>query len=197
MLFEQEQLAALRRRDADAFTLLFETYSDKIYRLSVGLLGDEAEAESIVQETFLRFFEGLDKFEGRSKVGTWLYRVAYNASIDYLRRDKPLLEMDFVDDDDNLPQTAVFADWSQWPESQLTNAEVTAELDKAIASLPEKYRAIFILREIEGLSTQETAQVTDLSVSAVKVRLHRARLALRERLAESLIARTGEYTEVG
>jgi RNA polymerase sigma-70 factor (ECF subfamily) len=150
-----------------------------------------------VQETFLRFFERLDQFEGRSQIGTWLYRVAYNASIDHLRQRKPLLSMDVVDDDDSLPMPAVFTDWSQWPERLLTDAEVTAELDKAIASLPEKYRAVFILREIEGLSTQETAQVTELSVSAVKVRLHRARLILRERLSESLIDRSGEYTGVG
>jgi RNA polymerase sigma-70 factor (ECF subfamily) len=194
MLSEQELLTALRRREADAFALLFDNYSDKIYRLSVGLLENEAEAEGIVQETFLRFFERLDQFEGRSKVGTWLYRVAYNASIDTLRQRKPLLSMDFVDDDDSLPMPAALADWSQWPEGLLTDAEVTAELDKAISALPEKYRAIFILREIEGLSTQETAQVTELSVSAVKVRLHRARLILRERLTESLTARTGEYT---
>jgi RNA polymerase sigma-70 factor (ECF subfamily) len=193
MLSEQELLTALRRREADAFALLFDNYSDKIYRLSVGLLENEAEAEGIVQETFLRFFERLDQFEGRSKVGTWLYRVAYNASIDTLRQRKPLLSMDFVDDD-SLPMPAVLADWSQWPEGLLTDAEVTAELDKAISALPEKYRAIFILREIEGLSTQETAQVTELSVSAIKVRLHRARLILRERLTESLTARTGEYT---
>ena len=193
MLSEQELLSALRRRDADAFTLLFETYSDKIYRLSVGLLENEAEAEGIVQETFLRFFERLDQFEGRSKIGTWLYRVAYNASIDLLRQYQPLLSMDFVDDEDSLPMPAVFTDWSQWPEGLLTDAEVTDELDKAIASLPEKYRAIFILREIEGLSTQETAEITDLSTSAVKVRLHRARLNLRERLTESLMTRTSEY----
>jgi RNA polymerase sigma-70 factor (ECF subfamily) len=76
----------------------------------------------------------------------------------------------------------------------LSDAEVTAELDKAIAALPEKYRAIFILREIEGLSTRETAQITDLSLSAVKVRLHRARLELRERLAESLAHHEFETT---
>ncbi len=193
MLNEQELLAALRQGDAEAFTLLFETYSDKIYGLSVGLLENEAEAEGIVQETFLRFFERLDQFEGRSKISTWLYRVSYNASIDLLRQRKPHMSVGLVDDD-TLPMPAVFVDWSQWPERLLSEDEVTAELDKAISALPEKYRAIFILREIEGLSTRETAQVTDLSVSAVKVRLHRARLLLRERLTESLITRTVEHS---
>lgn len=196
MLSEQELLTALRRRDGDAFALLFETYSDKIYRLSVGLLESEADAEGVVQETFLRFFKRLDQFEGRSKVGTWLYRVAYNASIDLLRRRRPMLPLD-ISEDENIPTPAVFADWSQWPEHLLTDAEVTAELDRAIASLPEKYRAIFILREIEGLSTQETAEVTELPVSAVKVRLHRARLTLREWLAESLVAHSREHTGTG
>jgi len=186
MVNEQELLTALRQHDAEAFSQLFETYSDKIYRLAVGLLDNEVEAESIVQDTFLRFFEGLNHFEGRSKIGTWLYRVAYNASIDLLRQRKPLLSMDFVADDERLPLPVNLTDWSQWPERLLSDAEVTAELGKAIVSLPEKYRAVFILREIEDLSTRETAQVTGLSTSAVKVRLHRARLELRERLAESL-----------
>ena len=90
-----------------------------------------------------------------------------------------------------MPLPDLFVDWSQWPENLLTDDEVTAELDQAIAALPEKYRAVFILREIEGMSTTETAQVTDLSTSAVKVRLHRARLKLREMLAESLLAYAG------
>jgi RNA polymerase sigma-70 factor (ECF subfamily) len=196
MLSEEELLIALRDRDGDAFARLFELYSDKIYRLSVGLLESEAEAEGIVQETFLRFFEKLDQFEGRSKIGTWLYRVAHNASIDHLRRRKSMLPLD-IPEDENVPAPAVFADWSQWPERLLTDAEVTAELDKAIASLPGIYRAIFILREIEGLSTRETAEVTELSVSAVKVRLHRARLALRERLAESLVTHLEESSSTG
>lgn len=189
---DKELLKALRRRDPDAFAFLFETYSDRIFRLAAGLLEDEGEAEGIVQETFLRFFERLDHFEGRSKIGTWLYRVAYNACMDLLRQRRPDLPIDIAEDDEHLPLPAVFVDWSQWPESLLTDAEVSAELDKAISSLPEKYRAVFILREIEGLSTRETAQITDLSVSATKVRLHRARLELRERLAESLLAQVGE-----
>lgn len=188
MLDEQKLLIALRRRDPDAFAVLFENYSDKIYRLAVSLLEDEAEAEGIVQETFMRFFERLDQFEGRSKISTWLYRVSYNAAVDLLRQQKPHLSIDSIADDDDMPAPVVFVDWSKWPEGVLSDDEITAELDRAIASLPEKYRAIFILREIEGLSTRETAQVTNLSESAVKVRLHRARLSLREGLAESLLA---------
>jgi RNA polymerase sigma-70 factor, ECF subfamily len=184
MLNEQELLSALRNRDADAFAILFETYSDRIYRLAVGLLEDETEAEGVVQDAFMRLFEKLDQFEGRSKLGTWLYRVAYNLCQDRLRKRRPVssLAMD-IDDDEAIPIPAIYVDWSQVPERYLSEAEITAELDRAIATLPSKLKAVFMLREIEGLSTKECAEVLEISDSAAKVRLHRARLLLREQLA--------------
>jgi RNA polymerase sigma-70 factor (ECF subfamily) len=184
MLKEQKLLSALRNRDADAFAILFETYSDRIYRLAVGLLEDEAEAEGVVQDTFMRLFEKLDQFEGRSKLGTWLYRVAYNLCQDRLRKRRPVsaLAVD-IDDDEAIPIPAIYVDWSQVPERYLSEAEITAELDRAIATLPPRLKAVFMLREIEGLSTKECAEVLEISDSAAKVRLHRARLLLREQLA--------------
>lgn len=178
-------LEALREGDSAAFQQLFDTFSDKIYRLAVGLLQDEAEAESVVQDSFLRFFEHLDRFEGRSKISTWLYRVAYNASMDVLRKRRPFLSLnnDLDGEDGPIPSPAILIDWRDVPERRLTEAEISAELDRAITSLPEKLRAIFILYEIEGLSHSESAEVLGISVSAAKVRLHRARLALREQLA--------------
>ncbi len=95
--------------------------------------------------------------------------------------------MDVEGDEEILPAPVCIADWSQWPEHILSQSEVTVELDKAIATLPEKYRIIFVLREIEELSTKEAAKVVDISESAAKVRLHRARLFLREHLSESLL----------
>ena len=184
---EEELLTALRRRDPDAFTILFETYSDKVFRLAVGLLEDETEAEGVVQDSFLRLFERLDQFEGRSKLSTWLYRVAYNISIDRLRKRRPTVPLADELEDDDTPSPVILADWRDAPERLLTAAEIKDELDKAIASLPQKYKVVFTLRDIEGLSTRETAVITNLSTSAVKVRLHRARLFLRERLAESLM----------
>ena len=184
---EEELLTALRRRDPDAFTILFEEYSDKLFRLAVGLLENEAEAEGVVQDSFLRLFERLDQFEGRSKLSTWLYRVAYNISIDRIRKRRPTVALADEFEDDDTPSPVILADWRDVPERLLTAAEIKDELDKAIASLPQKYKVVFTLRDIEGLSTRETAVITDLSTSAVKVRLHRARLFLRERLAESLM----------
>jgi RNA polymerase sigma-70 factor (ECF subfamily) len=185
MLNEQEMLAALRRRDPAAFSQLFESYSDRVYRLAIGLLENETEAEGVVQDTFMRLFERLDQFEGRSKLSTWLYRVAYNICQDRLRKRRPVssVAMSF-NDDETIPAPTIFVDWSQVPERYLTEAEITAELDRAIATLPPKLKAVFILREIEGMSTKECAAVLDISESATKVRLHRARLLLREQLAE-------------
>jgi len=181
-------LTALRRRDPDAFAYLFEQYSDKIYRLSISMLKNEAVAEGVVQDTFLRLIERLDQFEGRANLGTWLYRIAYNLSVDRLRKREPDLVLEDEPEDGRLPAPVYLADWQQWPEQLLTDAEVTAELDKAIAALPEKFRVVFVLREIEGLSTHATAKITGLSSSATKVRLHRARLFLREHLTQSLMA---------
>lgn len=180
---DQELVAALRRREPAAFAAAFDRYADRIFRLALGLLGDELEADGIVQETFVRLFQKLDSFEGRSSLGTWLYRVAYNLSLDHLRKRRPDLTIE--DEEDQVAAVATtVADWGRLPEEALSNEEVREALDQAIAALPEHYRVVFILREIEGLSTKETAQVTEISVSAAKVRLHRARLFLRERLAE-------------
>lgn len=179
---EADLIAALRRRDPDAFALLFESYSDKMFRLALGLLGNEDEAEGIVQESFLRLFEKLDQFEGRAKISTWLYRVAYNASIDHLRKRRPaqpLADEPELDDQTAL-MPAIFLDWSQAPETLFASAEAQAELDECISQLPEKLRSAFILRETEGLSTVESAEILGIKPGTVKVQLHRARLLLRE-----------------
>ena len=181
---ERQLLEALRRREESAFAELFNAQSDKLFRLAVGLLKDEDEAEGVVQEAFIRLFERLDQFEGRSKLSTWLYRVTYNLSMDRLRQRKPTTRLDEILDEETAPfMPAILVDWSAAPEMRLDGEEVRRTLDKAIAELPEKLRAVFILRDVEGLSTRETAQVLNLSESAAKVRLHRARLWLRERLS--------------
>ena len=181
-------LTDLRNREPDAFAYLFEHYSDKIYRLAISMLKQEAAAEGVVQDTFLRLIERLDQFEERSQLGTWLYRIAYNLTVDRLRKRKPELELGDEPEDGRLTAPVNLVDWQQWPENLLADAEVTAALDDAIAALPEKFRIVFVLREIEGLSTEETAEITSLSLSATKVRLHRARLFLREHLTQSLFA---------
>lgn len=197
MTDEQQLLANLREQDPDAFTTLFDAYADRIYRLAISMLEDEVEAECVVQDAFMRLFEALDGFEGRSKLGTWLYRVAYNLSIDRLRKrrpDQPLTdEADFDDESGLMP--AIFADWTDAPEPVLTSNEAQSELAAAIADLPNSLRSVFILREVEELSTAEVAEVLNISEGAVKVRLHRARLQLRERLSGYFRERVQETQE--
>jgi RNA polymerase sigma-70 factor (ECF subfamily) len=179
-------LSALRARLPEAFDQLFEMYSDRMFRLAAGMLGNEDESEDVVQDVFLRFFEKLDDFEGRSQVGTWLYRAVYNASVDRLRRRRPTLTFtDELESEDaaSLPAPSILADWSNVPESMFDSVEAQAELEVSVAMLPESLRAVFLLRDVEGLSTAETAQILNISISAAKVRLHRARLQLREHLS--------------
>jgi RNA polymerase sigma-70 factor (ECF subfamily) len=172
-------LDALRRGDADALSTVFELYSDRIYRLAVSLLHDEQSADGVVQDTFMALIEHLDSFEGRSSIGTWLYRVAYNNCMGRLRKVRP--ELDVEDGDAVLPER--FIDWQTIPEILFTGDEAMAQVDKALQTLSPALRAVFMLRDIEELSTEEVAQSLDISTSAVKVRLHRARLALRETLS--------------
>lgn len=176
-------LPALKNRDPDAFATLFHRYSDKLYRVAYGILNDETEAESVVQDTFLKLIEHLDRFEARSTLGTWLYRVTYNASLDRVRRQQPHqpLADDFRDDGEMMP--AIFVDWTHAPDTQLSAVEQNQVLTEAIGQLPPKLQTTFILREIDGLSTAETATVLNISENAVKVQLHRARLRLRELLS--------------
>ncbi len=179
-------LRALRAGDPSALAALFDAHADRIYRLALGLLRDPAGAEDVVQETFLAAITHLDRFEGRSSVGTWLYRVAYNASLGRLRQrqGEPLPPEDPADDEaTGLPLPQAFVDWDLSPEQILADGEARREVDEAIATLPESLRVAFILRDVEGLSTAEAAEILGLHEGAVKVRLHRARLALRERLS--------------
>jgi RNA polymerase sigma-70 factor (ECF subfamily) len=182
---DADLLRAIRAGDPSACTAVFETYADRIYRLALGLLKNPAEAEDVVQETCLKGLTRLKGFEGRSSIGTWLYRVAYNASADRLRRkeENPLPTEDGdAEDELPLPMPQNFVEW-QTPEAFLEGAEEQQLLAEAVGNLPQALHTVFLLRDIEGLSTAETAEVLGIGEPLVKVRLHRARLLLREKLA--------------
>jgi RNA polymerase sigma-70 factor (ECF subfamily) len=163
-----------------------ERHSGTIYNLALRLMGNPQEAEEVLQETFISAFRGLDRFEGRSRLGTWLYRIAHNAALMRLRKRQPVTEsLDepaVTEDGDVLPRQLV--DWSSLPDEVLLGKELRTVLDAALATLPESLRSVFVLRDIEGLSTAETAEALALTETNVKVRLHRARLALREKLSD-------------
>jgi RNA polymerase sigma-70 factor (ECF subfamily) len=148
----------------------------------------------VLQETFLSAFRAIDRFEGRSKLSTWLYRIAYNASLMHIRaRDRmTTFSLDRPYGDDEQESTVAerhLVDWSTIPDDQLLTAEARREMDRAIAQLPESLRSTFVMRDIQGLSGAETAEVLDITVQAVKNRLHRARLRLRDRLSGYFVER--------
>lgn len=179
---DRELLAGLQQRDPQTFARFFDTHVDRVYRLALGMLGQPADAEEVVQATFLSAFEAIPRFEPHAQLSTWLYRIAYNHALMALRRRHP--EEALPDEQDSLPLPATFVDWSTLPEERLLSEEVREMLFAAISELPERLRAAFVLRDIEALSTAECAQVQGISESACKVRLHRARLLLRETLSE-------------
>lgn len=195
-------LAALRAGDRAEFARLVEKYSGPIYRLAFKILGDAQDAEDALQETFLKAFRALPDFEGRSSISTWLYRIAANEAFMALRRRKP--DAISVDEAQTTPdgeqEPVQIMDWCCLPEEELLSAEAREHLDKAIDRLSPALKAVFLLRDIEGLSVRETAEALNLSEAAVKTRLLRARLNLREQLSayynERLLA-TAVYNREG
>jgi RNA polymerase sigma-70 factor (ECF subfamily) len=183
---DRDLLERIRAGDRNACDDCIRQHAAGVYRLALRLMRNEAEAEDVMQETFLNAFKGIDRFDGRAELRTWLYRIAYNAAMMRLRRVQP--EFVSVDEalepEDGTPVPQQLFDWSRVPEQDLEKAELRAEMEKAIHELPEKLRAVFVMRELEELSTEETAEALGMRAEAVKSRLHRARLWLRERLSD-------------
>jgi RNA polymerase sigma-70 factor (ECF subfamily) len=186
-------LAALKAREPGAFAELVEQHAGTIYNLALRLMNNPQEAEEVMQETFLSAFRSLDRFEGRSLLSTWLYRIAYNNALMRLRKREPdavsLDEPVMSEEGDELPRQLV--DWGTLPDQAALNGELRAALDQAIATLPETLRVVFVLRDIEGLSTAATAEALSITPANAKVRLHRARLALREQLSAYFAGHAG------
>lgn len=181
---EKELLARIQAGDKEACAECIDVHSPAVYRLALRLMGNEADAEDVVQETFLNAFKAIDSFEGRSQLGTWLYRIAYNTAMMRLRKPSPhtvSVEESLSPETQTIVPRQLF-DWCCLPEKDFESDEVRSELEKAISEMPESLKAVFILRDLEGLSTEQAANALELSEGATKVRLHRGRLWLRERL---------------
>jgi RNA polymerase sigma-70 factor (ECF subfamily) len=182
---EDFSIKLLREGDRAEFSRVVEAYSGKIHRLALKMLNQPQDAEDVLQETFLKAYRHLDKFDGRSKVSTWLYRIATNEALMLIRRQKPyIFSIDMpveTSDGEQVPMQIV--DWCCLPEHEMMSTEARARLDEAAERLPYNLKIVFLLRDIEGLSTRETAEVLELSETAVKTRLSRARMRLREDLS--------------
>jgi RNA polymerase sigma-70 factor, ECF subfamily len=171
-----------------AFEELVNRYEKKIYRLGLNLTGSPEDAEDVLQETFLKAFEHLPTFREDSRFYTWIVRIAINQGLMKLRKRRSSKEVQLEDssndDGDIIPRE--FADWRPNPEQELERTELETILQNAANSLPMTFRTVFLLRDVEGLSTEETAEMLNLSEGAVKARLFRARLRLREELSKTL-----------
>ena len=190
---------ALRAGDREEFSRLVDAYSGSIYRLALKMLGIQTDAEDVLQNTFLKAFQHLKNFEGRSSLSTWLYRIASNEALMLLGKQR--LEITLCDiapeyDDNSDYSPTQFTDWCCLPEDEFLSSESLAALDRAVQHLPETQRIVFVLRDIEGLSIQETSEALNLNEAVVKTRLLRARLRLREELSmyygERLVKRSKE-----
>ena len=181
---ETDLLARARAGDDHAFTALLTQYERKILRLAKNITQNDEDAEDVLQETFLKAYSHLDRFKGDSKFYTWIVRIAVNEALMKLRKrksDKTVpLDQEVDTGEDFVPRE--IAVWEENPEKTYSRDEIRDILDKAVEALPPIFRSVFVLRDIEDLSTEETADALGISIPAVKSRLLRARLQLRERL---------------
>lgn len=192
----------LRASDTTALETLMERYASRVYRLAHGITGNAADAEEVVQDVFLTVFRKIQTFEGRATLGSWIYRVTTNAALIKRRGQRAEREVPldprlptFLPDGHRAGDPAVLtADWSQTPEAELLSQETRVILRRAIESLLDRYRTVLILRDIEALSNEEAAEAVGDSVAAVKSRIHRARMALREELTRHLGPRPARRT---
>ncbi len=181
---EATLVALAKEGDEAAFTTLVNRYSGKIFRLAQHITQNQEDAEDVLQEAFLKAYTHLSSFAGNSKFYTWIVRIAVNESLMKLRKRKSdkLVSLDEPVDTGEEEVVREVAVWEQTPETKFTQTELRGILDGAVEELDPIYRAVFLLRDVEELSTEETAEALDLSVPAVKSRLLRARLQLREKL---------------
>lgn len=175
---------AAKAGDISAFEQLVHRYDRNVFRIAQHITQNREDAEDVVQDAFLKSYENLKNFQEQSKFYTWLVRIAVNEALMRLRRRRPermvSLDEEVKTEEDSMPREV--ADWSPNPEQQYSQAELKDILQRTIQGLPSSFRTVFVLRDVEGLSTEETAEALDLSIPAVKSRLLRARLQLRERL---------------
>lgn len=183
---ESDLIARSRQGDGQAFTLLVNRYERKIFRLAKHITQNVEDAEDVLQETFLKAYEHMDGFQEQSKLYTWLVRIAVNESLMKLRKRRTgkLLSLDENIDTGEETVAREIAVWDDNPEQRYSREEMQSILRQAIDSLPPIFRTVFVLRDVDELSTEEAAEALGISVPAVKSRLLRARLQLRDRLTK-------------
>ncbi|MFK4439934.1 RNA polymerase sigma-70 factor (ECF subfamily) [Paenibacillus sp. RC21] len=184
---ESRLVRLVQKGDQRAFAELVELYKDRIFHLSYRMLGNRHEAEDLVQETFLRVYRNLEKYDHGQKFSTWIYRIATNLCIDRLRRRKPTYSLDAeMNEQEGVDGYAMLASEELTPEGHTLLSETQSLIHNAIDSLPDKYRTIMVLRYLQELSLQEISDVLNLPVTTIKTRVHRGRDFLRKKLEHKL-----------
>jgi RNA polymerase sigma-70 factor (ECF subfamily) len=185
---DEEVIGRVRAGETALFEVIMRRYNQRLFRVARSILGNDGEAEDVTQDAYVRSYMHLDQFEGRARFSTWLTKIAVHEALGRLRARNRLVDIDAesasTDNDMNLRSM------EPSPEQQMLTNTLRIVLESAVDALPETYRSVFMLREVEGMSTSETADCLDLSEETVKVRLHRARALLRKHIS----AETGAAT---
>ena len=195
---DHDLVSRARKGEFEAFRELLEKYQARLYTWALRIVRQEEDAQDVVQETFLSVIEHLAEFRGESTFHTWLIRIATNRALNLLRKRRSLSTVSVEDDreEGRVPHPEFVAPWRDRPERIAEDAETQRVLSEALLGLNEKHRLVFLLRDVEGLSTRETAQTLGISEGNVRVRLNRARLHLRERLTRAFGVSPGpSYTQ--
>jgi RNA polymerase sigma-70 factor, ECF subfamily len=187
---DADLVALARRGEGAAFAVIMQRYNRRLYRAARSIVRDDAEAEDVLQEAYMRAFTALGTFRGEASLSTWLTRIVLNEALGRLRRQRPTEDLDVLDREVQSGETGVimFPGVSSVPdpESAAARAEVRRLLEGAVDELPDAFRLVFVMRDVEGLSIEETATHLGIRAETVKTRLHRARKLLREALDDRL-----------
>jgi RNA polymerase sigma-70 factor (ECF subfamily) len=185
---EAEIIAAILEGDTQLYHELIRPHERSVYKMALSYMKNEADAEDVAQEAFIRAFRNLATFRAEAKFSTWLIRITINEARSRLRR-QATVRMDSLDalpDEEGSVSPALLLDWREIPSETVERNEIRKLLQDAVEGLPEIYREVFLLRDIEGLNVNETAGALNISIPSVKVRLHRARMMLQKQLAPQL-----------
>ena len=180
-LNDDEVLSRVLAGETSMFEIVMRRYNQRLYRVARAILRNDTEAEDVMQDAYVRAYEHLDQFAGRAKFSTWLTRIAVHEALARQRRQNRYRELEPMSENDGDPMDG-FASIALTPEEQVSNSEMRSLLEKAVEHLPDAYRTVFVLRDIEEMSTTDTANALEISEENVKVRLHRARALLRKTL---------------
>ena len=183
---EKELLKKCRQGDRDAFNILVQTYQRQVINLAYGMLSDTEDATDAAQEVFIKVYRNIDRFEGKSSLSTWIYRITSNVCKDFLRKRTRTIQSVSIyessEDDDDRPME--IKDSSPTPQEHMEITETQREVRKALDELPEEYKSVFVMYDLEGLSYDDISNVLQCPVGTIKSRLNRARKALKKNLSE-------------